>query len=92
MQNDLPSAPEIDGGAGWAAKAVRFDFDPTALALGLNFLPPGRNRQLVRLVALHEEFDFRVLYSRFQNTKGGIPYSGTFCTFSFWASKKKMGT
>jgi len=22
----------------------------------------------------------------------GIPYSGTFCPFSFWTSKKKMGT
>ena len=62
-----------------------------ALAQMIDFLSVGRNRRPVRPAALHAEFDFRALFSRFQNTKGGIPYSGTFCPFSFWASKKKMG-
>jgi hypothetical protein len=55
-------APEIDGGAGRAAEAVRFDFDPTALARRLDFLSMGRNRRTVRLAALHGEFDFRALF------------------------------
>ena len=58
----MPTASEIDGGVGRTAEAVRFDFDPTALALRVGLLRMGRNHQLVRLVALHGEFDFRALF------------------------------
>ena len=33
---------------------------------------------------------FRRPFFPLQNTKGGIPYNGTFCPLSFWASKKKV--
>ena len=62
LQKDLPSASEIDGGVGWAARAVRSDFDPTAFALSVNILATGRNRRLVRSEAPHGEFDFRALF------------------------------
>jgi len=55
-------ASEIDGGVGWTAQNVCFDFDPTALALRFDLCLVGRNRRLVRLVALRGEFDLRALF------------------------------
>ncbi len=42
----LTRAAEIDGGAGWAAGPVGFDFDPTGLGFRFHPLSTGRNRQL----------------------------------------------
>ena len=73
-----PPAPEIDGGVGWAAKPVRFDFDPTAIPFSVDFFSMGRNRRLVRPVALHGEFDFRALF--------------LFAHFLFGQAKRKWAT
>ena len=58
----MPTASEIDGGVGWAAEPVGFDFDPTVAAIKIHVLSMGRNRRLVRLVALRGEVDFRALF------------------------------
>jgi hypothetical protein len=62
MSCKWPRASEIDGGVGWAAEPVGFDFDPTAPALRIRFPSMGRNRRLVRSAALNGQFDFRALF------------------------------
>ena len=57
-----PIASEIEGGVGWTAEPVRFDFDPIALPLRGYLLSMGRNRRLVRRAVLRGRFDFRALF------------------------------
>jgi hypothetical protein len=74
--------------------AVRCDFGSSALRSRRAILPTSRNQRTVAMADVKSGFRFRRPFfpQPLKAMMCGIPYSGTFCPFSFWTSKKKMGS